>query len=100
MKSFVTIAMMFNLAALAELPQSLDDVLFSMTGGTNYVAWMAAEGEIAFRKPFSLFGSARFQSFHPTNDVPSFHYSITMEKRYGWTVIPTISGIRKETCLT
>ena len=82
MKSFVTIAIMFNLAALAELPPSLDDVLFSMTGGTNYVAWMATEGEIAFRKPFSLFGSARFQSFHPTNDASSLHYSITMEKRF------------------
>ena len=55
---FFAVVIMFNLAALAELPQSLDDVLFSMTGGTNYVAWMAAEGEIAFRKPFSLFGSA------------------------------------------
>ena len=89
MKSFVTIAIMFNLAVLAELPPSLDDVLFSMTGGTNYVAWMAAEGEIAFRKPFSLFGSARFQSFHPTNDVPSFHCSITMEKRFYCVTSPS-----------
>ena len=89
MKSFVTIAIMFNLAALAELPPSLDDVLFSMTGGTNYVAWIATEGEIAFRKPFSLFGSARFRSFHPTNDAPSLHYSITMEKRFYGVASPS-----------
>ena len=61
MRSFVTIAIMFNLAVLAKLPSSLDDVLFSMTGGTNYVAWMATECKIAFRKPFSSFGSVRFR---------------------------------------
>ena len=82
MKRLILIVTMLDLVALAELPPSLDDTLFSLTGGTNYMAWMTTNGEIVFRKPFSVFTTAYFQSYQPTNDMPLLHHTITMEKRF------------------
>ena len=41
--------------AFAELPQSLDEVLFGISGGTNYVKWMRTDGTLKFDKPFAIF---------------------------------------------
>ena len=35
--------------AFAELPQSLDEVLFGISGGTNYVKWMRTDGMLKYR---------------------------------------------------
>ncbi len=82
MKNMILAAAMSALTAFAELPENLEEVLFSMTCGTNYGAWMAMDGEIVFRRPFSVFGSAMFRSSIATNDTPPLHYSITMERRF------------------
>lgn len=74
------ITLVFPGLLLAELPQSLDEYLFGQTGGTNYVQWMKAEGEVCFVRPFVVFDKAIFRSSRATNDLQKLHYSIAMQK--------------------
>ena len=71
--------------AFAELPQSLDDVLFGICGGTNYedyVKWLRTDGTIVFERPFGMFDRAQFRMHYPTNDFAPLHYSIEMETEF------------------
>ena len=78
----ILIVAALNLVAYAELPLSLDEVLFKLTSGTNYTAWMTYNGEIVFCKPFSIFSTGRFESYPSTHDLPSLHHTITMEQKF------------------
>ena len=69
----------------AELPQSLDEVLFGISGGTNYedyVKWMRTDGTLKFDRPFTIFDKAQFRMHYPTNDFAPRHYSIEMEREF------------------
>ncbi len=69
----------------AELPQSLDEVLFGISGGTNYedyVKWMRTDGTMKFDRPFVTFDKAQFRMHYPTNDLAPRHYSIEMEREF------------------
>ena len=68
--------------AFAELPQSLDEVLFGISGGTNYVKWMGTDGTLKFDRPFAIFDKAKFRMHYPTNDFAPRHYSIEMEREF------------------
>ena len=70
------------LCTFAELPQSVEDVLFTITGGTNYVKWMRTEGTLKFDRPFAIFDKAQFSMHYPTNDFTPRHYSIEMEREF------------------
>ena len=104
MKGFITIVALLNLAAFAELPQSLDQVLFGICGGTNYVdyvEWMKADGTLAFHKPFVIFDRAQFQMHYPTNDFAPRHYSIEMECEFSNVTSSTnlVNYIQKAECI-
>ena len=71
--------------AFAELPQSLDDVLFGLCGGTNYedyVKWLKTDGTMKFDRTFVIFDKAQFHMHYPTNDFAPLHYSIEMEREF------------------
>ena len=71
--------------AFAELPQSLDDVLFGLCGGTNYedyVKWLKTDGTMKFDRTFVIFDKAQFRMHYPTNDFAPRHYSIEMEREF------------------
>ncbi len=71
--------------ACAELPQSLDDVLFGLCGGTNYedyVKWLSTDGTMKFDRTFVIFDKAQFRMHYPTNDFAPRHYSIEMEREF------------------
>ena len=71
--------------AFAELPQSLDDVLFGICGGTNYedyVKWLRTDGTMVFERPFVIFDRAQFRMHYPTNDFAPRHYSIELEREF------------------
>ena len=101
---FFAVVIMFNLAALAELPQSLDQVLFGICGGTNYadyVKWIQTEGTMVFHRPFVIFDRAQFQMHYPTNDFAPRHYSIEMECEYSNITSSTnlVNYIQKAECI-
>ena len=81
-KYSIIVVTMLNLLALAELPQSLDEVLFGISGGTNYVKWMRTDGTLKFDRPFTIFDKAKFCMHYPTNDFAPRHYSIEMEREF------------------
>lgn len=73
---------MFMLGSIAELPPSVEDVLYTITGGTNYIKWMTRDGTIIFHKPFVIFDRAQFRVHCPTNDLSPMHYSIEMKREF------------------
>ncbi len=78
--------------ASAELPQSLDDVLFGICSGTNYedyVKWLRTDGTMVFERPFVMFDRAQFRMHYPTNDFAPRHYSIEMEREFPGESSPT-----------
>ena len=80
MKSIImSIVIMLMLGITAELPPSVEEVLYAITGGTNYVKWMTTDGTIMFHKPFVIFDRAQFRVHYPTNDLSPMHYSIEMK---------------------
>ena len=79
------IALCWTSWAFAELPQSVDEVLFGICGGTNYedyVTWMRTDGTKAFDRAFVIFDKAQFRMHYPTNDFAPRHYSIEMEREF------------------
>ena len=68
--------------ALAEIPLNLDEALFGIVGGTNYVKWMTTEGTIVFPRPFVIFDRAQFRMYYPTSGFAPRHYSIAMEREF------------------
>ena len=81
---FITMSsvIMFMLGSIAELPPSVEDVLYTITGGTNYIKWMTRDGTIIFHKPFVIFDRAQFRVHCPTNDLSPMHYSIEMKREF------------------
>ena len=76
------IALCWTSWAFAELPLSLDDALFGISGGTNYedyVKWLKTDGTMKFDRTFVIFDKAQFHMHYPTNDFAPLHYSIEME---------------------
>ena len=58
----ILIVAALNLVAYAEFPQSLDEALFTLTSGTNYIAWMVTDGchkieQVAFSEPLIIVSS-------------------------------------------
>ena len=83
MKSIImSIVIMLMLGITAELPPSVEEVLYAITGGTNYVKWMTTDGTIMFHKPFVIFDRAQFRVHYPTNDLSPMHYSIEMKREF------------------
>ena len=79
------IAYVLGYCAFAELPQSVDEVLFGICGGTNYedyVQWLRTDGTMVFERPFVMFDRAQFRMHYPTNDFAPRHYSIEMEREF------------------
>ena len=79
------IALCWTSWAFAELPQSVDEVLFGICGGTNYedyVKWLKTDGTKAFDRAFVIFDKAQFRMHYPTNDFAPRHYSIEMEREF------------------
>ena len=79
------IALCWTSWAFAELPQSVDEVLFGICGGTNYedyVTWMRTDGTKAFDRAFVIFDKAQFRMHYPTNDFAPRHYCIEMEREF------------------
>lgn len=46
-------------AVLAELPPDVDEVLFDLTHGTNYVQWVASTGVVKYVRNFGPFDGGR-----------------------------------------
>ncbi len=78
----MSIVIMLMLGITAELPPSVEDVLYDVTGGTNYIKWMTRDGTIIFHKPFVIFDRAQFRVHCPTNDQSPMHYSIEMKREF------------------
>lgn len=78
----MSIVIMLMLGITAELPPSVEDVLYAITGGTNYMKWMTTDGTIIFHKPFVIFDRAQFRVHCPTNDLSPLHYSIEMKREF------------------
>ena len=79
------IALCWTSWAFAELPLSLDDALFGISGGTNYedyVKWLKTDGTMKFDRTFVIFDKAQFHMHYPTNDFAPLHYSIEMEREF------------------
>ena len=79
------IAYVLGHCAFAELPQSVDEVLFGICGGTNYedyVQWLRTDGTMVFERPFVMFDRAQFRMHYPTNNFDPRHYSIEMEREF------------------
>ena len=79
------IALCWTSWAFAELPLSLDDALFGISGGTNYedyVKWLKTDGTMKFDRAFVIFDKAQFRMHYPTNDFAPLHYSIEMEREF------------------
>lgn len=79
------IALCWTSWAFAELPQSVDEVLFGICGGTNYedyVKWLKTDGTMKFDRTFVIFDKAQFRMHYPTNDFAPRHYSIEMEREF------------------
>ena len=97
----MSIMIMLMLGTTAELPPSVEDVLYDITGGTNYVKWMTSDGTVAFRKPFVIFDRAHFRVHYPTNDLSPMHYSIEMEQIFtnASSSSNMVDFIRKAECI-
>ena len=78
----MSIVIMLMLGITAELPPSVEDVLYDVTGSTNYIKWMTRDGTIIFHKPFVIFDRAQFRVHCPTNDQSPMHYSIEMKREF------------------
>ena len=79
------IALCWTSWAFAELPLSLDDALFGISGGTNYedyVKWLKTDGTMKFDRTFVILDKAQFRMHYPTNDFAPLHYSIEMEREF------------------
>ena len=57
-----TVALILPVASLAESPQNLDEVLFGLSGCTDYLQWVRSVGVVKFRTPIAIFKEAEFSS--------------------------------------
>ena len=65
MKQVAIILLLLPFLLCAELPPSLDEQLFGLAGGSNYVVWCKSEGYQEFSRKVFAFSGAEFSWVNP-----------------------------------
>lgn len=68
--------------AFAELPLSLTEALFDITGGKDYEQWLKLHGLVKFPKKFSCFQRGVFRSRFDKNPPFGLRYEIVMQHEF------------------
>lgn len=71
---------------LAELPPDVDEVLFDLTHGTNYVQWVASTGVVKYVRNFGPFDGGTFRSYIDAENPIGLRYAIAMEREFSDSV--------------
>ena len=96
--AIVTLVALFRVSlAFAELPLSLTEALFEITGGKDYDQWLALHGPVKFPQKFSCFQGGVFRSRFDKNPPFGLRYEIVMRHEFvGKTnVVEVVPDIKK-----
>ena len=100
-RAIVTLVILFRVSlAFAELPLSLTEALFEITGGKDYDQWLKLHGPVIFPQKFSCFQGGIFRSRFDKNPPFGLRYEIVMQHEFdhldGHVFIEKISPFRRK----
>ena len=83
--------------AFAELPLSLTEALFEITGGEDYDQWIKLHGAVKFQRKFSCFEGGVFRSRLDKNPPFGLRYEIVMRHEFAGetNVVEVVPDIKK-----
>ena len=82
-RAIVTLVILFRVSlAFAELPLSLTEALFEITGGKDYDQWLKLHGPVIFPQKFSCFQGGIFRSRFDKNPPFGLRYEIVMQHEF------------------